>query len=131
MASLNKVMVIGNLGKDPDIRSTGSGKKVANFSVAVTEKFTGRDGQKQERTEWVSVVAWDKLAEVAEKYLQKGSSVFVEGSLSTRTWDDAQTGEKKYRTEVQCRNLQMLGSRGEKPQEDAPQMDAAPDDLPF
>lgn len=138
--SLNKVMIIGNLGRDPEVRQAGE-NKVANFTVAVTERFTDRAGQRQERTEWVNVVVWRKLAEIAQQYLRKGSQVYVEGRLQTRSWDD-QNGQKKYMTEVVADNFQMLGRRDEQeetsyqaghPKHDGfgtmPQ--AAADDLPF
>lgn len=111
MASLNKVMVIGNLGRDPEIRQAGDAP-VADFSVAVSEKFKGRDGSTQEKTEWVNVVAWRRLAEVSRDYLRKGSQVYVEGKLSTRSWTDKTTGAKRYQTEVVADNIQMLGGRG-------------------
>lgn len=137
MASLNKVMIIGNLGKDPEVRMAGE-NKVASYPVAVTEKYKGRDGQQQEKTEWVNVVCWGRLAEICEQYLRKGSSVYIEGKLETRSWDDKNTGEKKYRTEVRGLVMQMLGGRGEGGGAVAPQdtgfatMPPAPeDDLPF
>jgi single-strand DNA-binding protein len=108
MASLNKVMLIGNLGKDPEVRAIPSGVKVANFSIATTESYTGKDGQKVEKTEWHNIVMWRGLAEVAEKYLKKGKQIFVEGRLQTRSWDD-QTGQKKYMTEIVADNMVMLG----------------------
>ncbi len=110
MASLNKVQIIGNLGGDPEVRAIGSGDKVANFNVATKEVFTDRSGQRQEKTEWHRVVVWRKLAEIAEKYLRKGSQIYVEGKLTTRSWDD-QNGVKKYTTEIVAQNFQMLGSR--------------------
>ncbi len=113
MASLNKVMLIGNLGKDPEVRAIPSGVKVANFSIATSENYTDRNGQKVEKTEWHNIVMWRGLAEVAEKYLRKGSQVFVEGRLQTRSWDD-QNGQRKYMTEVVVDNMVMLGRpRGE------------------
>lgn len=110
MAALNKVMVIGNLGRDPEIRQAGDAP-VADFSVAVSEKFKGRDGSTQEKTEWVNVVCWRRLAEVARDYLRKGSTVYVEGKLSTRSWTDKTSGQKRYVTEVVADNFQMLGGR--------------------
>lgn len=110
MASLNKVMLIGNLGRDPEIRAAGSGK-VANFSIAVTERYTS-NGERQERTEWVNIVLWNRLAEIAEQYLRKGSPVYIEGRLQTRSWDD-QNGQKRYTTEVVGNTMQMLGGRTE------------------
>ncbi|MGL1900593.1 MAG: single-stranded DNA-binding protein [Fibrobacterales bacterium] len=112
MAALNKVMLIGNLGRDPEVRMAGE-SKVANFSIAVTEKFKGRDGQQQEKTEWVNIVFWGRQAEICEQYLRKGSPIYIEGKLETRSWDDKTTGEKKFRTEVRGIVMQMLGSKGE------------------
>lgn len=106
--SLNKVMLIGNLGADPEVRNTANGSQVANFRVACTESWTDQAGQRQERTEWVTVVAWKKLAEVAQKYLRKGSKVYVEGKLQTRQWEDRNGGGKRFATEVQCEALTML-----------------------
>jgi single-strand DNA-binding protein len=110
MGSLNKVMLIGNLGRDPEVRSTASGVKVSNFSIATTESFTDRNGQKQDRTEWHNIVMWRGLAELAEKYLRKGAQIYVEGKLQTRSWDD-QNGNKRQTTEVVVDNLVMLGRR--------------------
>lgn len=110
MASLNKVMLIGNLGKDPEVRAIPSGVKVANFSIATSENYTGKDGNKVEKTEWHNIVMWRGLAEVAEKYLKKGSPVFIEGRLQTRSWDD-QSGNKRYTTEIVADNMVMLGGR--------------------
>ncbi|HAO99548.1 MAG TPA: single-stranded DNA-binding protein [Fibrobacteres bacterium] len=109
MGSLNKVMLIGNLGKDPEVRAVPSGVKVANFSIATTESYTDKNGQKVEKTEWHNIVMWRGLAEVAEKYLRKGKQIYVEGRLQTRSWDD-QNGQKKYMTEVLADNMVMLGS---------------------
>jgi single-strand DNA-binding protein len=110
MASLNKVMLIGNLGKDPEVRAIPSGVKVANFSIATTEKYNDKEGQRVEKTEWHNIVMWRGLAEVAEKYLKKGNSVFIEGRLQTRSWED-QSGQKKYMTEIVADNMVMLGGR--------------------
>lgn len=108
MGSLNRVQLIGNLGKDPEVRAIPSGTKVANFSIATTETYTGKDGQKSEKTEWHNIVLWRGLADIAEKYLRKGSQVYIEGKLQTRSWDD-QNGQKKYITEIIADNLVMLG----------------------
>ncbi len=108
MGSLNKATLIGNLGKDPEVRAIPSGAKVANFSIATTESYTGKDGQKVDKTEWHNIVMWRGLAEVAEKYLKKGSQVYVEGRLQTRSWDD-QNGQKRYTTEIIADNMVMLG----------------------
>lgn len=109
---LNKVMLIGNLGRDPEVRSTPSGQQVANFTLATNRKWTDKGGQRQEQTEWHQIVCWGKSAEIAAQYLTKGRQIFVEGRIQTRSWDDKQTGEKKYRTEIVCDNFQMLGQRG-------------------
>ncbi len=125
MASLNKVMIIGNLGKDPEMRYTASGSAVTSFSVAVSRKFKSSDGEQQEETEWFSVSCWDKLAEIANQYLSKGKPVFIEGRLRTRSWDDQQTGEKKYRTELIASQMQMLGQRGDSFGDEGPSRQAA------
>ncbi len=108
---INKVILVGNLGRDPEVRSTASGMPVANFSLATTRKWT-KDGQRQEQTEWHNIVCFGRQAEVAGQYLAKGRQVYVEGRLQTSSWDDKNTGEKKYRTEIIVENFQMLGSRG-------------------
>ncbi len=110
MASLNKVMLIGNLGRDPEIRYTQSGSAVANFSIATTDRWTDKNGQLQERTEWHNIVLFDRLADLAQSYLKKGSQVFIEGKLQTRNWDDQQ-GVKHYRTEVVGNIMQFLDRR--------------------
>jgi single-strand DNA-binding protein len=106
--SLNRVMIIGNLGQDPEIRYTPNQNAVATFSIATTEYRTSPDGQKQEITEWHRVVVWNKLAENCGKFLAKGRTVFVEGKLQTRSWDDKQTGQKRYTTEIVAQNVQFL-----------------------
>jgi single-strand DNA-binding protein len=139
MASLNKVMIIGNLGADPEMRYTANGNAVTSFNVATNETFTGRDGQRQERTEWFSVVTWNRLAETCAQYLTKGRQVYVEGRLQTRSWD-GQDGQKHYRTEVVAETVRFLGERGGGRGESFdPGMpvgadaagDIEPDDLPF
>jgi single-strand DNA-binding protein len=110
---LNKVMLIGNLGRDPEVRTTASGTPVANFSLATSRRWTDRDGQRQEQTEWHNIVCWGRQAEIAGQYLTKGKQIFVEGRLQTRSWEDKNSGEKKYRTEIICENFQMLGRRGD------------------
>jgi single-strand DNA-binding protein len=110
---VNKVILIGNLGRDPEVRTTTSGQPVASFSLATNRRWTDRSGQRQEQTEWHNIVCWGRQAEVAGQYLQKGRQIYVEGRLQTRSWDDRQSGEKKYRTEVICENFQMLGQRGD------------------
>jgi len=109
---LNKVLLIGNLGKDPEMRSLPSGQPVASFTLATSRKWRDKNGQKQEQTEWHQIVIFGKQAEIAGQYLTKGKQIYVEGRIQTRSWDDRQTGEKKYRTEIICDNFQMLGGRG-------------------
>jgi single-strand DNA-binding protein len=149
MSSLNKVMLIGRLGKDPEIRYTAENTPVANFTLATSETYT-KNGEKVEQTEWHNIVVWRSLAEIAQKYLHKGKQVFVEGKIRTRSYDD-KDGNKRYMTEIIADNLTMLGSRedggsqeggnGNGYQSSAPrQQSAAPqptpqvpmdDDLPF
>jgi len=112
MAGVNKVIIVGNVGRDPELRSTQSGQAVATFSVATSERFKDKEGQPQERTEWHRVVAWGRLAEICGEYLRKGKQVYVEGRLQTRDWED-KDGHKRYTTEVIANVMQMLGRRGE------------------
>jgi single-strand DNA-binding protein len=109
---LNKVLLIGNLGKDPEMRSLPSGQPVASFTLATSRRWRDKNGQKQEQTEWHQIVIFGKQAEIAGQYLTKGKQIYVEGRIQTRSWDDRTSGEKKYRTEVVCDNFQMLGGRG-------------------
>jgi single-strand DNA-binding protein len=111
--SVNKVILVGRLGRDPEIRSTPSGTTVAKFSIATDERYTDKSGEKQERTEWHNIVAWSKLAEICGQYLKKGKLVYIEGSLRTDSWDDKETGQKKYRTEIVANTMQMLDRRGD------------------
>jgi single-strand DNA-binding protein len=111
MASVNKVIIVGNLGRDPEVRSFPSGGRVANVTVATTDRWKDKQsGEMREVTEWHRVVFNDRLAEIAEQYLRKGSQVYVEGSLRTRKWTD-QSGQEKYTTEIRADQMQMLGSR--------------------
>ena len=113
MASLNKVMLIGNLGKDPEVRYTGSGQAVASFSLATSERFKNKQsGEWEEKTEWHRVTLWGKQAEVAGEYLAKGKTVFIEGRLQTRKWTD-RDGNEKYTTEVVGERMQMRGGKGD------------------
>ena len=113
MASVNKVILIGNLGKDPDVRYMPSGKAVANVTIATNESWKDRNtGEKQERTEWHNVVFYSPLAEIVGQYLRKGSSVFVEGRLQTRKWQDKTSGQDRYTTEIIANEMKMLGGRG-------------------
>lgn len=108
---VNKAILVGRLGRDPETRYTGAGTAVANFSMATDETFKDRNGEKQKRTEWHKIVAWGKLAEIVQKYCKKGQLVFIEGSLSTREWQDKE-GVKRYTTEITARELRMLGGNG-------------------
>ncbi len=107
---MNKVMLIGNLGKDPEIRYTQAGSAVANFSLATTDRWTDKQGNRQEKTEWHDIVVFDRLADLAQNYLNKGKSIYVEGRLQTRSWEDQQ-GQKRYRTEVVANVIQFLDSK--------------------
>jgi single-strand DNA-binding protein len=107
---INKVILVGNLGADPEVRYTPQGTAVANFNVATNEVYKDREGNLQEKTEWHRVVCWDRLAEIVEKYLHKGSQVYIEGSLQTRQYED-KDGVTKYTTEIKARDMQMLGGR--------------------
>ena len=108
MASLNKVQIIGNLGRDPEMRFTANGTSMATFSVACNRRWTTPDGEQREDTEWVRVVCWERLAEIAGQYLSKGRQVYVEGRLQTRQWED-RDGNTRYMTEVVAREMIMLG----------------------
>lgn len=110
--SLNKVMLIGNLGKDPEIKYTPSGVPVAKFSIATNESYKDKGGEWQERTEWHNIVAWQRLAEIIGEYVKKGSKIYVEGRLQTSSWEDKQSGEKKYKTEIVATSILLLGGRG-------------------
>src|SRR6516165_12188493 len=109
--SVNKVILVGNVGQDPEVKYTPSGVPVARVSLATNERFKDRNDQWQDRTEWHSVVAWQRLAEIVGEYVRKGQSLYVEGKLQPSTWEDKQSGEKKYRTEIVARDLVLLGSR--------------------
>jgi single-strand DNA-binding protein len=140
MASVNKAILIGNLGRDPELRYTQKGQAVTNFTIATTERFPGGDGEFQERTEWHRIVTWGKTAENCAQYLAKGRSVYIEGRIQTREWEDKE-GNKRYTTEVNAQRVQFLGGprgaggSGDPPSgPDAPQ-DPGPtqgsDDIPF
>jgi single-strand DNA-binding protein len=119
MASVNKVILIGNLGKDPELRYTPQGRPVANFSLATTERWTSKSGEKQERTEWHKIVLWGRQAEIANQYLKKGSPCYIEGRITTRSWEDKDK-VKRYTTEIEGLGLQLLGSRGDSSVQQAP-----------
>src|SRR4051794_21811693 len=107
--SVNKVILLGNLGKDPEVKYTPQGTAVAKFTLATNERYKDKEGNWQDRTEWHNLVAWQRTAEIVGEYLKKGSSVYVEGALRTNSWDDKETGQKKYRTEIIVNELVMLG----------------------
>ena len=141
MASINKVILVGNLGRDPELRYTPGGMAVANINIATNEMWTDKSGEKKERTEWHRVVVWGKQAEVLNTYLKKGRQVYVEGSLQTRQWDD-KSGNKRYTTEIRANRVLMLGRPEEGAKAGAPspaEMEPAAgpdpeypeDDIPF
>ena len=111
MASINKAIIIGNLGKDPELRYTPAGRPVVNFSMATTEYWTDKSGEKQKRTEWHNIVLWGRQAEVANQYLKKGSSCYIEGRITNRSWEDKDK-VKHYRTEIEGSTLQLLSGGG-------------------
>lgn len=138
--SVNKVIIIGNLGADPEVRTTGSGSMVASLRIATSRSYTDKQGQRKEETEWHSVTLWNKLAELAQRYLQKGRKVYIEGRLNTRDWVDQQSGQKRFKTEVIANEMTFLdgGSNSDSPSKPAaPQQDAGyrpidnDDDIPF
>jgi single-strand DNA-binding protein len=133
--SLNKATLIGNLGKDPEVSYTASGVAVAKFSVATNERWKDAEGNAQERTEWHNIVAWRKLAEICGQYLKKGSKVYLEGKLQTRSWDDKNTGVKRYTTEIIADDMIMLDGKPSGGNDSHPvaEEQSAPekDDLPF
>jgi len=152
MANLNRVLLIGNLTRDPEIRYTPKGTAVADIGIAVNRIYSGDDGEKKEETTFVDVTLWSRQAEIAGQYLKKGRPVFIEGRLQLDTWDDKQTGQKRSRLRVVCENMQLLGSRTEgeaspstgpvrrspgpagpsqKPPPRDPDLDVEPDDIPF
>lgn len=123
MAGVNKVILIGNLGRDPELRYTQSGSAVANFTVATTERFQNRSGEREERTEWHRIVAWGRTAELCAQYLSKGRTAYFEGSLRTRDWEDRE-GQKRRTTEIHVQTVQFLGS----PRDGAPRGEGRRDD---
>jgi single-strand DNA-binding protein len=152
MANLNRVLLIGNLTRDPDLRYTPKGTAVTEIGLAVNRVYTGEDGERKEETTFVDVTLWARLAEIAGQYLKKGRPVFVEGRLQLDTWDDKQTGQKRSKLRVVAENIQLLGARqeGELPTSPPPRrtsgptpppparteprdpdLDAEPDDIPF
>jgi single-strand DNA-binding protein len=141
MASVNKVILIGNLGRDPELRYTQGGQAVANFTLATSERFANKSGEQQERTEWHRIVAWGKTGELCAQYLSKGRSVYIEGRLQTREWEDKE-GQKRSTTEIVAQNVTFLGGprtgasgggpggAGGEPQRE-PASPPAGDDIPF
>ncbi len=127
MASVNKVILIGNLGKDPVIRYTASGTAVASLSLATTDTWTNKNGGKETRTEWHRIVAWDKLAEICGEYLTRGKSVYIEGRIQTKDWEDKE-GNKRQTKEIVATAMQMLGAKGDAGQGETNNPDA--DDSP-
>jgi len=134
MAGVNKVILVGNLGKDPEVKYLDNGVAVANFSLATTENYKNKEGEKVSQTEWHNIVLWRGLAEVAEKYLKKGANVYIEGKIKTRKWED-KDGNTRYNTEILADNMTMLGSKqdSQKPPINSTQETATDtaDDLPF
>jgi len=138
MASVNKVILVGNLGRDPELRYTTNGTPVANFTMATTDRWTDPSGEKKERTEWHRIVVWGKQAEIVGEYLRKGRQVYIEGSLQTREWTDREGG-KRYTTEVRAQRVQMLGRREDREAVPAaggeqvaePETSFDEDDIPF
>ena len=110
---INKVILVGRLGKDPEIRSTPGGTSVAKFTLATDERFTDKAGERQERTEWHNITAWGKLGEICGQYLKKGKLVYIEGSIRTDSWDDKESGQKKYRTEIVAKDMKMIDRRAQ------------------
>jgi single-strand DNA-binding protein len=123
---LNKVMIIGNLGKEPELRYTPSGRPVTTFSVAVSRTWKGTNGEHRSETEWFKIVAWGKLAEICKEYLNKGQQVYIEGRLQTRRWEDKE-GQQRTTVEVVANEMTMLGDRRDKDQNDSAPVDMPPD----
>ena len=145
MAGVNKVIIVGRLGADPELKSVGNAQSVARLNIATSESWMGKDGKSQERTEWHRVVVWGRQAENCGKFLSKGRQVYVEGRLQTRSWEDQQ-GQKKYATEIVATTVQFLGAGGEKSEQPArgnqqeeahqdfgpePSFDSSADEIPF
>lgn len=137
MKGVNKIIIIGTLGGDPEVRANQNNNTVCNFNVAVNEQWRDKQGEKQERTEWIRCVVWGKLAEICGQYLTKGSQVYLEGKMQTRQWE--KDGVKQYTTEVVVAEMQMLGGKSDKQDKPAPKgnkgkpdmADPADEDLPF
>tara|TARA_B100001540_G_C15776221_1_gene628790 strand:+ start:246 stop:647 length:402 start_codon:yes stop_codon:yes gene_type:complete len=133
MAGVNKVILVGNLGKDPEVKYLDNGVAVANFSLATTENYKNREGERVSQTEWHNIVLWRGLAEVAEKYLKKGANIYIEGKIKTRKWEDKE-GVTRYSTEILGDNMTMLGGRPsleDKTETSDELQENTKDDLPF
>ncbi len=130
MSGVNKVIIVGRLGADPEVKAVGQGSTVTRLNVATSESWMGKDGQKQERTEWHRIVVWGKLAEICGKHLSKGRQVYVEGRLQTRQWEDQQ-GQKKYTTEIVANTVQFLGSAGERTADNSSKAASSSEDFGF
>jgi single-strand DNA-binding protein len=144
MSGINKVIIVGRLGADPEMKAIGSGQTVTRLNIATSESWNDKNGQKQEKTEWHRITVWGKLAEICGKHLTKGRQVYVEGRLQTRSWEDQQ-GQKRYATEIVANTVQFLGSAGERPAAAStnshdsdfqdfgpePSFDQSSDDIPF
>jgi single-strand DNA-binding protein len=140
--SINKVILVGNVGKDPEVKYTPSGVALAKFSLATNERFKDKSGEWQDRTEWHNVLAWQRLAEIVGEYVHQGAKLYIEGMLQTSNWEDRNSGEKKLRTEIVARDIVLLGSRetngdgdrdsGEEEREPVPAgTGEIPEDIPF
>ena len=143
---VNKAILVGRLGRDPEVRYTTSGTPVANFSLATDESWTDKNGERQRRTEWHQIVVWSRLAEICERYLRKGRLIFIEGTIQTREWED-RDGNRRRTTEIVARNMQMLGSRSDEvgmgsgaqrpasrssaPSQPSQEVEITDDDIPF
>ena len=111
--SVNKVILVGNIGKEPEVKYTPSGTAVAKFSLATNERYKDKTGNWQDRTEWHNIVAWQRLAEIVGEYVKKGSKIYVEGRLQTSSWDDKESGQKRYKTEIVANDLVLLSGKGD------------------
>ena len=140
LRSVNKVILVGNVGKDPEVKYSPSGTPVAKFSLATNERFKDRNEQWQDRTEWHNIVAWQRLAEIVGEFVAKGSKIYIEGKLQTSCWEDRQSGEREYRTEIIAREIVLLGTRVnganqepcDREKQDTPSDSASgTDDIPF
>lgn len=130
MSGVNKAILVGRLGKDPEVKYTPSGNAVANFSIATSESYTDKSGQKQDKTEWHNIVLWNKLAEIVKQYVKKGDCVYIDGKIQTRSWED-RDGNKKYITEIIGNSMQMLGGGRCRDHRDNPgQPNEPPQDYP-